>query len=105
MNIELTQSQLTVMLSLGEKVFSLHGNFHIPRSNIASITEGKPKGSWADLKIPGTFFPGLIKAGTFYSRRGKEFWYVTRSHKHIYTIELTNMSYKRLVLGTIKKIL
>ena len=31
-----------------------------------------------EIKAPGTSIPGLIKAGTFYSNRGKEFWYVTK---------------------------
>jgi len=104
MNIRVTNTEITIELSFWEKVWSLHGNFQIPKSNIVSISKAAPKSSWFDLKIPGTFFPGLIKAGTFFTRRGREFWYVTYTHPYIYTIELTNMSYKRLVLGTDQKL-
>lgn len=48
--------------------------------------------------MPGTYFPGLIKAGTYYTRNGKEFWYVIRGKNYL-TIELENESYKRIVLG------
>lgn len=104
MNIIITPTEVRIELSFWEKVWSLHGNFQIPRSNITSISTGNPKSSWFDLRVPGTFLPGLIKAGTFYTRRGREFWYVIHNHPRIYTIELTNMAYKRLVVGTSQKI-
>jgi hypothetical protein len=104
MQINHTSTELFIELSFWEKVLSLHGNFQIPKNNITSITEGKPNSSWLDLKIPGTFFPGLIKAGTFYTRRGKEFWHVTNTHRFVYTIKLQDMSYKRIVVGTEKPI-
>ncbi len=97
-------NQITIHLSFWEKLWSLHGDFQIPKGNLVSIQEGKPQSSWLDLRVPGTLLPGFIKAGTFYTRRGKEFWYVTRNHTHIYTIELKDMTYKRLVVGTNQKI-
>ena len=97
-------NELAIELSFWEKIWSLHGNFQIPKSNIVSIGEGNPKSSWSELRVPGTFLPGFIKAGTFYTRRGREFWYVTRNTPRIYTIELANMSYHRLVLGTDQKL-
>lgn len=104
MVITIRPNEFIIELSLWEKIWSLHGDFRIPKSNITSISTTHPQSSWFDLKVPGTFFPGLIKAGTFYTRRGREFWYVTRAHPRIYTIELANMAYKRLVLGTEQKL-
>ena len=31
--------------------------------------------------MPVTFIPGVIKAGTYLTNRGKEFWYVTRKNR------------------------
>jgi hypothetical protein len=104
MTITIKENELIIEFSFWESLWSLHGNFHVPKGNIVSIGEGGPKSSWFDLRIPGTFLPGFIKAGTFYTRRGREFWYVTRNHPRIYTIELTNMSYRRLIVGTNQKI-
>jgi hypothetical protein len=42
--------------------------------------------------------PGLIKAGTYYTDKGKQFWLVTKG-KGILNIELKNESYKRIILG------
>jgi len=42
--------------------------------------------------------PGLIKAGTYYTDKGKQFWLVTKE-KGILNIELKNESYKRIILG------
>jgi len=104
MTITVKPNEIVIELSFWEKVWSLHGSFYIPKSNVVSIGEDTPKSYWAELRVPGTFLPGLIKAGTFYTRRGREFWYVTRNHSRIYTIELANMSYQRLVVGTQQKL-
>lgn len=105
MTITIKENEITVDLSFWEKLWSLHGNFQIPKSNIVSISKGGPHSSWFDLRIPGTFLPGVIKAGTFYTRRGREFWYVRYGSPRIYSIELVNMSFKRLVLGTSQQFL
>jgi hypothetical protein len=99
MNITNQGNHLIIEFSLVEKTLGLHGNFKIQQSSIVSIEEREPEWGWLDLKIPGTFFPGLIRAGTYYSRRGKEFWYWTNK-KHTYVIELKNMPYKRIILST-----
>jgi hypothetical protein len=43
-------------------------------------------------------FPGLVKAGKYYSSRGKEFWCFVKGKKPL-LIEIDNNSFKRLVLG------
>ena len=76
----------------------MKGSFKIPLKNIKRVTTEMPKPTWKEIKAPGTHIPGLIKAGTYYTDHGKEFWYVTKG-KGILTIDLKNESYKRLVLG------
>lgn len=99
MNIQLTPEALHVEFSGLETLLGLHGAFRIPRNQVASAWQGMPKSVWKELRMPGSFFPGLIKAGTYLTPRGKEYWYVTRRKRHPVTIELTGHSYTRLVLG------
>jgi len=46
--------------------------------------------------IHGTYLPEVIKAGTYYTPRGKEFWYVTK--KGCLVLELRDEPYKRIIL-------
>ncbi len=99
MFIRLTNDELTVEFSGSEKIWGVHGNFRIPRNHVASAWKGMPKTTWRELRIPGSFLPGGIKAGTEITPRGKEYWYVSRAKRHPVTIELKGHTYKRLVLG------
>ncbi|ABA24551.1 conserved hypothetical protein [Trichormus variabilis ATCC 29413] len=69
----------------------------IPLANIKQVTIAKPQSSWKELRAPGSFIPGIIKAGTYYTERGKEFWYVNRDDSYL-NIELQNESYERIIL-------
>ena len=76
----------------------MKGSFKIPLKHIVSVTTQIPKPTWKEVKAPGTFIPGLIKAGTYYTDKGKQFWFVTKG-KGILNLELKNESYKRIILG------
>lgn len=102
MEVNNEKDRLIIKLSVWEKIWGLHGDFTISRNNIVSISEEFPKSSWRDIKFPGTFFPGIIKAGTYLTPRGKEFWYWVNGREKIHNIELKNMGYKRLILSTSK---
>lgn len=94
-----------IRLTILEKILSVHGNFIIRKQDIISIKKELPKTSWKELRCPGTFFPGIIKAGSYYTSRGWEFWYWTRLKKYFYTIEIRHKRYKLIVLGTIDPVL
>lgn len=61
------------------------------------MTTAKPQCRRKELRAPGSFFPGVIKAGTYYNDQGKEFWYVTQDRDYL-TLELKDESYQRIVL-------
>jgi hypothetical protein len=98
MKLRLENSTLNIELSTVEKFFSLHGSFVIPWSHITQVKAAEPESSWWDLRAPGTFVPGVIKAGTYYTKRGKEFWYY-RQGKDPLVLELRDEKYRRIVLG------
>ncbi|MEB3830809.1 hypothetical protein [Phormidium sp. CCY1219] len=76
--------------------FNLENKFDIPLSHIAKITAEEPPSHWAEIRVPGTYFPGLIKAGTYYTPRGKEFWFVTRDKDYL-VLELREEPYQKMV--------
>lgn len=92
---------LTIQFEPWERVWAIHPSkeIQIPVEHITRAWLGMPKSSWKELRVPGSFIPGLIKAGTYITPRGKEFWYVTRKKQYAVTIELTGEPYARLVLG------
>jgi hypothetical protein len=95
-----SQNGLVVTLTVLEKILSFRGDFRITSERVKSAWRGMPKSSWKELRMPGSFVPGIIKAGTYLTPRGKEFWYVTRKKRHAITIELDGCKrYQRLVLG------
>ena len=98
MNLSIEDGLLKIDLSRVEKVLSVHGSFRTPLEQVESVSTEVPRQSWRDHRVPGTFLPWVVKAGTYLTERGREFWYVTRNRGFL-TIELKNGSYKRIVLG------
>jgi hypothetical protein len=49
--------------------------------------------TWKEIRAPGTAIPGLIKAGTYYTFRGKEFWMLKKKDFPI-RIELKNNKFR-----------
>jgi hypothetical protein len=98
MQLNLTSDKLTIDLEWYEQLwaFTFTKRFEIPRIHIVSATTDAPQSTWKELRAPGTFLPGVIKAGTYYTDRGKEFWYVT-DDKNYLTIELIDEPYRRMI--------
>jgi hypothetical protein len=97
MNFVIDNDVVMIELSNSEKILSFHSSFEIPISQISEITDVLLPTTWKEIRAPGTSFPG-VKAGTYYTSRGKEFWMLRRKDNPI-RIELNNNRFKRLVLG------
>lgn len=69
----------------------------IPLSHIQDATADRPSFCWWEIRAPGTFVPALIKAGTYYTERGKEFWYATNNGNFL-VLELREEEFVRIVL-------
>ncbi len=98
MQLNLDNGQLNIKLSILEKILSVRGSLKIPLDRIDRATTEAPKTTWREIRAPGTFMPWVIKAGTYFTNRGKEFWYVTRLRNHL-TMELKKGFYNRIVLS------
>jgi len=82
-----------------DKLWALKSHIEIPLEHIVSArVDPEPARAWFHgLRIPGTDIPGVITAGTFYSRDGVVFYDVHDADKAI-VIELSHEHYKRLVV-------
>ena len=99
MQLSLNQNQLVIQLDWYEQLlaFTLHNPIVIPLDHLLQVTAEEPQSRWTDLRAPGTHLPGVIKAGTYYTRHGREFWYVTADRKFL-VLELREEPYQKIVL-------
>ncbi|MEM7554995.1 MAG: PH domain-containing protein [Cyanobacteria bacterium P01_A01_bin.84] len=98
MKLNIANKNLKIKFTLKEQLLAvrLHKLWEIPLSNIKQVTTNQPETHWKDVRAPGSSFPGLIRAGTYHTKRGKEFWYVT-NNKNYLIIELKNEDYQRII--------
>lgn len=100
MNINILEQSLQIEFTIKEQFLAVRFNklWEIPLSHIQQVTTTAPQTSWKELRSPGTSLPGLVKAGTYYTERGKEFWLVNERKDNYLTIELQDENYKRIIL-------
>ncbi len=99
MELSINHDRLRIDLNPWERVWAFFFNqtLEISIAHIRQVTIAKPETDWKDVRLPGTFLPGVIKAGTYYTSQGREFWYATHDHDYL-TLELDDEFYKRIVL-------
>ncbi|PMB54106.1 hypothetical protein CEN39_00630 [Fischerella thermalis CCMEE 5201] len=99
MNLYINENKLNIEFTFTEQLLAVRWrkSWTIPLAHITQIKTAEPESNWKEIRAPGSFIPGLIKAGTYYTDRGKEFWYVNRDKDYL-TIELQNESYQRIIL-------
>ncbi|WP_157756930.1 hypothetical protein [Plantactinospora sp. KBS50] len=101
MSVDVSGDRLVVRLSGLDRVWALATGFEAPLTSVTSVrpvprAEAYARGSgW---RLPGTFWPGAIMAGSYFSRAtGWSFWCVHRAET-VLLVELVGVRYERLVL-------
>lgn len=99
MNLSINNNSLTIHLDGQERLWAFHlgPTIEILIAHIRHVSTDHPSMEWYALRAPGTAIPGLFAAGTYYAKRGREFWYVTRSPQFL-VLDLEGHYYKRIVL-------
>ncbi|HAN44984.1 MAG TPA: hypothetical protein DCQ32_00310 [Cyanobacteria bacterium UBA8156] len=100
MELQRRGEKLEIRLGPWERLWSFHvgETITVPLGQIQAVgTTTPPADPWM-IRAPGTGLPGILAAGTFYSRRGREFWYVT-SAESVLVLDVADFYYKRLVLN------
>jgi len=102
MELRIIDKTFHVWLAPHDQLLSvrLRPTIRIPLRHIRAVRTELPPRRGIEWRIPGTAVPGLIQAGTYYSKRGKEFWYMTRARRATpLVLELEGEPYDRIVLG------
>ncbi|MEI6407715.1 MAG: hypothetical protein WCO85_09340 [Actinomycetes bacterium] len=89
--------KLDMLFQITDKIFSLRTSLSFPLAHIVEVTQDpevakKPKG----VRMPGTYIPGILTAGTYVSRGKKVFWCV-RKPSNAVVITLKNERFSQLV--------
>lgn len=100
MKLTLDDDRLVMQLSGWERVWSVHmgPTIDIPIAHIQQASTEAPETTWREIRAPGTYLPQVIKAGTYYTERGREFWHVTARDKALCLDLHQDEYYKRIVI-------
>jgi hypothetical protein len=80
-----------------DKLWALRSRLEVPLAHIRGVrADPTVTLSWKALRLPGTFVPGLIVAGTHYDGGRRSFWDVVRPQRAI--VDLTGEPYDQLVV-------
>lgn len=83
-----------------DKLWALRSRLEIPLSHIkgARIDEDAAKGWWHGVRVGGADIPGVITAGTFYTK-GRLVFYDTHKPEHTIVVDLDkHENYDALIL-------
>lgn len=105
MNLTLIDNEIEIHLEPSERFWAFHlsGQISVSVESVRDVQLRCPDSTWNQLRAPGTYVPGLIKAGTYYTTRGREFWYVYRDQgtdQSCLCLDLIGEYYKRIVVGS-----
>ena len=99
MHLTLTPTHLKLDLDWQERLWAFHfgSPIEIPLEQIVTVSCDRPATTWRELRAPGTAIPSLIKAGTYYTDHGREFWYATPPWQFL-NLQLRDHYYKGIHL-------
>jgi hypothetical protein len=81
-----------------DKLWALKSRLEIPLAHILGATiDASRELTWKSLRLPGTYVPGVITAGTFYQHGKRMFWDVKNPENTI-VIALHDDRYDELIV-------
>ncbi|MEL6779109.1 MAG: hypothetical protein AAFO06_17820 [Cyanobacteria bacterium J06597_16] len=103
MHLTTLDNNIKIQLDPSERLWAFHLNrqIEVPLDTVESVRLERPETTWNELRAPGTYLPGFIRAGTYYTQRGREFWYVNKasnSTPNCLCVDMSEGYYKRIVL-------
>ena len=94
--IEIGQDSVIFRFEGAQKYLALKRSLRIPLKNIESVSTETVNPPWLAGRI-GTHLPPVFWAGTFWTRKGKIFYYVRDRSKCI-TLKLRDHDYSKVVV-------
>ncbi|RZU76969.1 hypothetical protein EV384_5681 [Micromonospora kangleipakensis] len=99
--VQVDPEQLVVRLTGADRLWALTAGVAVPTASVTGVrTVGRAEAyrRGAGWRLPGTFWPGLIMAGSYVSRsHGRSFWCVHRADE-VLLVDLEGPAYDRLIL-------
>lgn len=71
MKLKVEAGKLKIEFNILERILSFKRSLEIPLEAIDRVRLEKPASSWRDIRAPGTYLSGVIRAGTYYTPRGE----------------------------------
>lgn len=104
MNLSILDKNLIIELDWQEKLWSFNfsAKIEVPLNKIIRVTTDTPEFDYLEIRAPGTFIPGFLKAGTYYNRQSRSFWYVNKDKDYL-TLYLTEDQYYKKIVLTLDK--
>jgi hypothetical protein len=105
MTVDVNNGKLDITLTGWDRVWAIKKHISVPVSHFknVAIKSGAdklvPRRNWKTLRLGGSYWPGKITAGTYWSWETKEwsFWNIRKGQK-VVVIDLEGNKYSRLVL-------
>lgn len=95
-NVSTAGDRLVVEMLGWDKVWALKSRVEVPLTHVAKIDTAAGE-RVRGVRLPGTYVPGVITAGTYRQKGKTEFWAV-HDPQHAIAIELHDESFTRLVV-------
>src|SRR4051794_4790058 len=99
--VDVKDGNLDITFTGWDRVWTLKRHLSIPLAHVKSVEvqSPAPPRSWKSIKLPGSYWPGKITAGAYWSWDKKEwsFWNV-RTGDRVVVIDLEDEKYFRIVL-------
>ncbi len=96
--VEITDDSLVVRPRGLNRVWALKGEVRIPLSQVSGVrTDVIRRDVPSGFRVPGTYIPGVIQAGTYRKSGEKSFWLVGRTPT-VTVIECPGAAFDRIVL-------
>ncbi|MFB7716146.1 MULTISPECIES: hypothetical protein [unclassified Nocardia] len=95
--LEITGTTVTVHVTGAHRVLALREHLTFDLSQVTDVRKAEVDLRPPWVRAPGTFFPGVIAAGTFRGKGRKEFWDTHFTGQGV-RIELSGADFTRLVV-------
>ena len=94
---EINESLIIIEIKGWDKIWSLKGSLKIDLGKVVGVRRVVDGDAPPWLRAPGTYWPNVITAGTYYGKGRKEFW-CTRHKDNAVVIDLSDADYTRVVI-------
>ncbi len=100
--VSVSHGHVVLKLEGAKRLLALKSTVEIPLNSIKRVSLTPPKWLFAAVRA-GTHLPGIMMAGTFWTRQGKQFYYVRDPEKCV-TLTLRDHEYSKVVFQVDDKV-